>query len=488
MPIEQAERFCQSDQQALAADHPCVNEEWVIYAGGVHQALLEVTKSTVRDAQGRLIGVLGVAHDITERKQREVEFQLCRNHLERMVEARTTDLSLAKEAAEAATQAKSIFLASMSHSLRTPLNGIMGMTNLAGLRATDPKQIDQLNKVSPASQNLLAVISDILDIARIEADKLTLEKTEFSLNAILEDVTARVGASAAIKHLTLHSEITPALTGLTLVGDPHRLGQVLLNLVANAIKFTANGSITLRALLVEDMPAEVSVLFEVRDTGTGIAAEDMQRDFNAFERTDAGRVRKYGGTGLGLSISERLVTLMGGEIDAECQIGVGSTFSFTVRLGKLGHAATPREETAARSASTQLQARHAGAMILVVEDDLMNQEIAQNLIEEAGLVAHVALTGSEAVKMVMQSRYDAILMDIQMPEMDGLEATRQIRRLSCTAQTTSPGVAIIALTANVFAEDEQRCREAGMNDFIGRPVETEFVLATLLKWLDARQL
>ena len=487
VPIEQAERFRQSDVHALEAVGPVVSEEWVTYVSDGHQALLEVTKTMVRDEQDRLIGVLGIAHDITKRKQREVELQLHRGHLERMVEARIADLSISKEAAEAATRAKSVFLSTMSHELRTPLNGIMGMTELARRRATDPIQIDQLNKVSLASQHLLAIISDILDITRIEANKLTLEQLAFSLDSVMENVTTLIHEQAASKKLDWRVEIAPVLSGLTLVGDPQRLGQVLLNLAANAVKFTAQGSIILRVRLVEDQSSKILVQFEVRDTGIGIEVEDMKRIFNAFEQAEGSRTRKYGGTGLGLPISQRLVKLMGGEMVVESQIGVGSTFSFTARLGKISPVTPPWRVGSTLSAGTQLKARHAGARVLVAEDDLLNQEIAQSLIEETGLVVHVASTGSEAVKMAMHNRYDAILMDIQMPDMDGLEATRQIRKFSNTEQTTSADVVIIALTANVYPEDERRCREVGMNDFLGRPVEPECLLSVLLKWLDARR-
>ncbi len=488
VPIELAERFLQSDRHALESVGPIVSEEWVTYVRDGHQALLEVTKAPVRDEQGCLIGVLGIARDITERKQREVELQLYRGHLERMVEARMADLSITKEVSEAATRAKSVFLSTMSHELRTPLNGIMGMTELARRRATDPIQIDQLNKVSLASQRLLALISDILDIVRIEANKLTLEQVEFSLDSVMDNVTTLTHEQAASKKLEWRVEIAPALSALTLIGDPLRLGQVLLNLAANAVKFTAQGSIILRAALVEDQSSGILLRFEVCDTGIGIEAEDKKRIFNAFEQAEGSRTRKYGGTGLGLSISKRLVKLMGGEMDVESQIGLGSIFSFTARLGKVSPVTPPGRVDSTHTAGAQLKARHAGAMILVAEDDLLNQEIAQSLIEETGLVVHVASTGSEAVKMAMLKPYDAILMDIQMPDMDGLEATRQIRKFSGTAQATSADVVIIALTANVYAEDERRCREAGMNDFIGRPVDYECLLAVLLKWLDARRI
>jgi light-regulated signal transduction histidine kinase (bacteriophytochrome)/ActR/RegA family two-component response regulator len=416
--------------------------------------------------------------DITERKAIEAELDQHRHHLEAMVEARTAALSIAKEAAETASRAKSIFLATMSHELRTPLNAVMGMTELALRRATDPKQIDHLNKINVASNNLLVIIKDILELSRIEADRVTLQYVDFRLVDVVQNLVNSFGQEAADKDLRLFIDIDSALAEQSLRGDALRLGQILLNLTGNAIKFTAQGSLTVRVVLVKDNPADALLRFEVQDTGIGIAAVDQLRIFDVFEQADGSTTRKHSGTGLGLAICRRLVQLMGGDIHINSKVGVGSTFWFVLRLAKTGQLADPAAEPAGRSARSQLKARHAGAYILIAEDDELNQEIAQGLLEETGLVAHVADDGAKAVEMAKRINYDLILMDIQMPRMDGYEATRQIRLSS-----NNPDVPIIALTANVFAEDKAACHAAGMNDFIGRPVESEAMFATMLKWL-----
>ena len=416
--------------------------------------------------------------DLTARKEAEAELELHRHHLEAMVEERTTALTLAKEAAEAANRAKSTFLATMSHELRTPLNAIMGMTELAQRRAIDTKQIDQLSKVTKASRNLLAIITDILDMSRIEADRLRFQSIDFRLDQVIENVSNLMHGLADEKHLELRIEIAPAVTRLSLQGDPQRLGQILTNLVANAVKFTDAGTVTASARLIEETETDVKLRFDVQDTGIGISAEDQTRLFRAFEQIDGSFTRKYGGSGLGLAISKQLVKLMHGDIHVESELGAGSTFWFTVRLNKSGVAATA-PDTATLKPRAQLQIRHAKARILVVEDDPCNQEITRGLLEDTGLLVDIASDGAVALDMASRNNYDLILMDLQMSGMDGLEATRRLRQSS-----SNPLVPVIGLTANVSPEAEAHCRGAGMNDFIGRPVESEVLCAMIMKWLD----
>jgi len=416
--------------------------------------------------------------DLTARKEAEAELELHRHHLEAMVEERTTALTLAKEAAEAANRAKSTFLATMSHELRTPLNAIMGMTELAQRRAIDTKQIDQLSKVTKASRNLLAIITDILDMSRIEADRLRFQSIAFRLDQAIENVSNLMHGLADEKHLELRIEIAPAVTRLSLQGDPQRLGQILTNLVANAVKFTDAGTVTVSARLIEETETDVKLRFDVQDTGIGISAEDQTRLFRAFEQIDGSFTRKYGGSGLGLAISKQLVKLMHGDIHVESELGAGSTFWFTVRLNKSGVAATA-PDTATLKPRAQLQVRHAKARILVVEDDPCNQEITRGLLEDTGLLVDIASDGAVALDMASRNNYDLILMDLQMSGMDGLEATRRLRQSS-----SNPLVPVIGLTANVSPEAEAHCRGAGMNDFIGRPVESEVLCAMIMKWLD----
>jgi signal transduction histidine kinase/CheY-like chemotaxis protein len=391
------------------------------------------------------------------------------------------ELLRAKELAEAASRTKSTFLANMSHELRTPMNAIMGMTDLALRGATEPKLRDQLTKVIQASQHLLHVINDILDISKIEADRLKLEQMTFKLGEVLENLMSLIGQKVTDKGLKLRIDLAPEVAHLLLLGDPLRLGQILLNFVGNALKFTATGAITLRARLAEQSQCDVLLHFEVEDTGIGIAAEDQKRLFTAFEQADGSMTRKYGGTGLGLAISKRLVNMMGGDAGVESQPGSGSTFWFTVRLGKaptVNGAISSVPIFSPDSAEIRLKAQFPGTRILLAEDEPINQEVSRGLLEDVGLAVDLAEDGMQAVELAKQSRYALILMDMQMPHLNGIDATKAIRALPGYATTP-----ILAMTANVFGEDRQVCIDAGMNDHIGKPVDPDKLFETLLKWL-----
>ncbi len=435
----------------------------------------------IRQPDGRLTHYLAVKQDVTEKRRVAEELDRHRHHLEAMVEARTAALSIAKEAAEAANRAKSTFLANMSHELRTPMNGIMGMTELALRRATDDHQKKQLDTVRKSSLQLLAVINDILDLSKIEAERLTLEQIDFNLDSVLENIRHLVEGKVSGSGPAFVIDISRELKGLTLQGDPLRLTQVLLNLVGNAIKFTPQGSVTVRARLAEEHPSEVLLRFEVRDTGVGLSPEAQTRIFCAFEQADNSTTRKYGGTGLGLTISKCLVLMMGGDIGVYSEVGKGSTFWFTVCLRKIHHGLAPSLPHDALSDEDRLTLLHAGARILLVEDEPINQEVAREQLEEAGLMVDLAANGAEAVALERLNAYDLILMDMQMPVMDGLQATRQIRQL--------PGreaLPILAMTANAYSEDREKCLAAGMNDFLTKPVASETLYAMLLNWLNQR--
>jgi signal transduction histidine kinase len=380
--------------------------------------------------------------------QRDQALQAQRDHLEDTVEQRTQALSIAKEAAEAANRAKSTFLANMSHELRTPMNAIMGMTSLAQRRAVDPKLRDQLVKIDLASRHLLAVINDILDISKIEADRLTLEQIEFRLGASVENLLSLISHKAREKGLAVHVDMPNEIATLSLRGDPLRLGQILLNLVSNAIKFTPAGTISLRVRCLSDHPERVVMRFEVRDTGIGMSAAEQQRLFTAFEQADSSMTRKYGGTGLGLAISKRLVHLMGGDIDVDSQPDVGSTFGFTACFNKADRAVSPAPTFAGQQVEAQLKRRAAGMRILLAEDEPINQEVSLELLEEAGFMVDLAENGEAAVTLAQSEKYDLILLDMQMPKLNGIEAARQIRALPAYAHTP-----ILAVTANAFSPD-----------------------------------
>ncbi len=423
-------------------------------------------------------------------------------------------LQLELSSAEEATRMKSRFIAHMSHEIRTPMNAVIGLSQMVLQGALDPRQRDCIEKVESAGRHLMGIIDDILVFSKVEAGKLAIETVEFQLESVLENLSNLIGQKSSAKGLELVFDVLPEVPR-HLVGDPLRLGQILVNFADNAVKFTEQGAIVVSVVVERHMSDQALLRFSVRDTGIGISADVMSKLFESFQQGDATTTRKYGGTGLGLAIARRLAALMGGEVGVESEPGKGSEFWFTAPFGiasdrspvdaaasdKPDRRDVPVESVVPSVLFTTtveaLGSRHAvvpsvppprpaveptmtgtSGRVLLVEDNEINQLVASMMLTDAGLAVDIAADGSIAVQMVQRSEYNIVLMDMQMPVMDGVQATIEIRKL--------PGMKslpIVALTANVMDDDRKRCMDAGMNDFVSKPINSSALRGVLQRWI-----
>jgi two-component system, sensor histidine kinase and response regulator len=481
-------------------DEPYLTDIWPQVEAAFRGEPQHLIRET-RDARGRLVthkvdyipdfaadgtvrGICVVGFDVTELKAAQTELQ-------HTIEA----LAASRDEAQQATRAKSAFLANMSHEIRTPMNAIIGLTHLMTRDTQDGVQRERLGKIANAARHLLTVINDILDLSKIEAGKLDLVVADFSFPSVIARATELIALRAKEKGL----EIIISNEGVPvhLRGDATRLAQILINLLTNAVKFTSTGWIRTAARVQEQSGQRLKLYVEVQDSGPGITVEQQAELFSAFTQADNSISRQHGGTGLGLTLSRQLARAMNGDAGVTSTPGSGSTFWFNVWV-ELGRAAESQRvplpvlaqntSSPARAAymltlkdgEAQLRRNHTGQRVLLAEDNDVNREIAQDLLQSVGLVVETAINGLLAVELGVAGRFDLVLMDVQMPVMDGLEATRTLRA------RIGPSLPIVAMTANAFVEDRANCLAAGMNDHVAKPVDPAVLYGILLRWLPKR--
>jgi len=476
-PKERADLFRANDLHVIKANAPLEMEEYANHDDGIHTYIS--IKVPLHGPHGNIYAVCGISTDITERKKSENLLKNYNLKLAQAVKNRTNELKIAKEEAEAANRAKSAFLANMSHEIRTPMNAILGLNHLALQTVLTPKQLDYLQKIHTSANALLRLINDILDFSKIEAGKLEMEHKDFSLSDVFSGLESLINVQLSKKELTYSLAIDKSIP-TWLVGDSLRLSQILTNFVSNAIKFTHQGKISINVQMIESSESDVTLRFMIQDTGIGMRQEQMDRLFQSFQQADTSITRKYGGTGLGLAISKRLIEMMGGKVSVKSEVGKGSQFIFTAcfKISKQDHLQRV-ESVSIQEIYSLLKNKH----VLLVEDNDINQQVARELLGHVGMKVTEALNGQIAVEISKRNDFDCILMDIQMPVMDGYSATELIRKREAKQGLNPRSRPIIAMTADAMTDDRARCLKYGMNDYISKPIKPVILYKTLLRWL-----